>query len=90
VAAFRRLKFRLEGKMALFACDYTPVNYCSYFRELLDGLSLRGLVILSHYSPVLGLLEGGKYDAVKRDMRQGRRDVYDFLKEYLGSPVRAS
>jgi hypothetical protein len=31
---------RLEDCIVLFACDFTPVDYETYFRELLDGLFL--------------------------------------------------
>jgi uroporphyrinogen-III decarboxylase len=81
--AFRELKSKVEGRIVLFACDYTPVRYEDYFRELLEGLSYRGLVVQSQYSPVLGLLKGGKYDAIRRDLKTGRRAVYDSLRRYL-------
>jgi uroporphyrinogen-III decarboxylase len=83
LSAFRELKQKLEGRIAVFACDYTPVDYAGYFRELLEGLSYRGLVVLSDYSPVMGLLKGGKYDAVSRDLYQGRREVFEHLRRHF-------
>jgi hypothetical protein len=78
--AFRELQARVGDRLALFACDYTPVDYEQYFAELLPGLSWRGLVVLSHYSPVLGLLKGGKYEAVRRPLHEGRRRVFEHLR----------
>jgi hypothetical protein len=80
--AFRELKSRVEGRIVLFACDFTPVDYEAYFRELLDGLSYRGLVIDSQFSPVVGLLNDGKYSAIRRELRPGRRAVYEYLHRY--------
>jgi uroporphyrinogen-III decarboxylase len=88
LADFHALKQKLEGRIAVFACDYTPVDYRNYFHELLDGLSRRGLVILSHYSPVLGLLRGGKYDAIRRDLYEGRRQVYQCLRNEIAGEHR--
>ena len=84
--AFRELKSKVEGRIVLFACDYTPLDYENYLREMLDGLSPKGLVIDSQYSPVVGLLKGGKYEAVRRDLQGGRQAVYDFLCRYWRLP----
>lgn len=81
--AVHELKAKIEGRIALFLCDFTPVEYARYFEEMLDGLSLRGLVVDSQFSPVLGLLKGGKYNAVRRDLRSGRRAVFECLRDRL-------
>jgi len=83
VKAVRELKTRIEGRIALFLCDFTPVDYDQYFGEMLDGLSRRGLIIDSQYSPVLGLLKGGKYNAIRRDLSSGRRAVFECLRDRL-------
>jgi hypothetical protein len=83
IRAFRELKSRLEGRVVLFACDFTPLEYEDYFRELLDGLSLRGLVVDSQYSGVTALLKGGRYEPLRRDVSSGRRAVYDSLRRYF-------
>jgi hypothetical protein len=41
------------------------------------------MAICSQYSPVVGLLEGGKYDAVNRPLKAGRWDVYSYLKNAI-------
>lgn len=82
-SAFRRLKAELEGRIVMFACDYTPVNYADYFRELLDDISYRGLFVQSQYSPVLGLYKGGKYEAISRDLYSGRLGVFEYLQSYF-------
>ncbi len=78
--AFHELRARLENRIVVFACDFTPVDYEAYFLQLLAATSHRGLVINSQYSPVVGLLGDGKYTSLRRDLRTGRRAVYDFLK----------
>jgi uroporphyrinogen-III decarboxylase len=80
IPSVKKLQDKLQDKIALFVCDFTPVNYQAYFDEMLNTLDLRGTVICSQYSPVVGLLEGGKYDAVTRPLKEGRQDVYTYLK----------
>ena len=74
------VKKKLDGRVVLFLCDFTPVEYGEYFREMVSLLSPRGMVIDSQYSPVVGLLRGGQYDAVRRDAATGRRDVFELLR----------
>jgi hypothetical protein len=81
--AFRELKSQLEGRIVLFACDFTPEDYAEYFRELLDGLSFRGLVIDSQFTPAVALVQGGKYVQACRDPRLGRRMVFEHLRNYF-------
>jgi Uroporphyrinogen decarboxylase (URO-D) len=79
VPSFAKLKAQVEDRLVLFACDFTPVEYRPYFDELLSSVKPKGMVICSQYSPVVGLLKGGKYDAVRRPMKEGRREVYEYL-----------
>jgi len=76
---FHALRAKLQGRIALFACDFTPIDYESYFHQLLDGQSYEGMVVNSQYSPVVGLLGNGKYSAIRRDISTGRRSVYECL-----------
>jgi uroporphyrinogen-III decarboxylase len=85
IPSVAKLQQKLQGKIALFVCDFTPVEYEAYFNELLDTLSYKGMLICSQYSPVVGLLKGGKYDAIRRDLRSGRRAVYECLKQSLAA-----
>jgi hypothetical protein len=59
VEAVHRLKAKIEGRIALFPCDFTPVGYEGYFREMPDRISCRGLIVDSRYSPATGPLKGG-------------------------------
>jgi uroporphyrinogen-III decarboxylase len=83
IRSVAELQEKLQDRVVLFVCDFTPVDYEAYFDEMLDTLSHRGIVICSQYSPVVGLLKGGKYDAVRRDLHTGRRAVYDYLRRRL-------
>ncbi len=69
----------------LFACDFTPVEYVDYFRELLHGLSWKSLVIDSQFTPLVGLVKGGKYVQVQRQLTPGRKEVSDSLRNYFQS-----
>jgi uroporphyrinogen-III decarboxylase len=86
IAPVAALQKRLQDKIVLFVCDFTPVEYEAYFDELLSSLDYRGLAICSQYSPVVGLLRGSKYDAVNRDLHAGRRAVYEYLRRKLDRP----
>jgi hypothetical protein len=86
VEPVRRLKAKIEGRIALFPCDFTPVDDEGYFREMLDGISHRGLIVDSQYSPVTGLPKGGKYSIIRRDLSRGRRAVFECLRGRLARP----
>jgi uroporphyrinogen-III decarboxylase len=84
LAPLAEVKKKFEGRIVLFVCDFTPVEYEAYFSELMSTLPRGGMVIDSQYSPVVGLLRGGHYNAVRRDLRTGRKAVYDFLRGLCG------
>ena len=77
------VKKKFDGRIVLFACDYTPIEYQEYFREMASLLSPRGLVIDSQYSPVVGLLRGGQYSAIRRHLASGREAAFEFLSGLL-------
>ncbi len=83
IPSVRQLQQKLQDRVVLFVCDFTPVDYQAYFDEMLATLDRRGIVICSLFSPAVGLLRGGKYDAVQRDLRGGRKAVYDYLRGCL-------
>ena len=83
IPSVAKLQQKLGDRVVLFVCDFTPVDYEAYFDEMLATLSPRGMVICSQFSPVVGLLKGGRYDAVTRDLRSGRRAAYDYLRSRL-------
>jgi hypothetical protein len=82
---FRALKSKLEGRIVLFACDFAPAEHEDYYRELLGGLSLRGLVILSQFTPLVALVRGGKYVQVQRPLMPGKKNISEFLHNYFQS-----
>ena len=83
IPSFAKLKAKVEGRIVLFACDFTPIEYQAYFDELLASVNPAGMTICSQYSPVVGLLPGGKYVATRRDLKSGRAAVYNYLTERL-------
>ncbi len=84
IPSVAQLQQKLQDRIVLFVCDFTPVEYEAYFDEMLANLDYRGMVICSQFSPTVGLLRGGRYDAVERDMRSGRRAVCDYLQKRSG------
>ena len=84
LAPLAEVKKKFEGRIVLFLCDFTPVQYKSYFREMMATLPPGGMVIDSQFSPVVGLLAGGHYDAVRRDAKRERREVFEFLRGLCG------
>lgn len=83
--ALRELKRRIEGRLVLLACDFTAIDFESYYAELLPGLSRKGLILNAQYAPACGLLPGGKYEAVRRDPVPGRRAVLAALRRQLAA-----
>jgi uroporphyrinogen-III decarboxylase len=83
------LQKKLQDRVVLFVCDFTPLEYEDYFAELLSSLSRRGIAICSQYSPVVALLKGSKYDGMRRDLRSGRRAVYDYLRRWFDAHRQA-
>jgi hypothetical protein len=74
------VKRKFEGRIVLFACDFTPVDYEEYFREMASLISPRGMVVDSQFSPVVGLLRGGQYNAIRRDAVSGRKAAFEFVR----------
>jgi len=83
IPSVAELQKKLQDKVVLMVCDFTPVDHEAYFTEMLSTLDYRGMTICSQFSPVVGLLKGGKYNAEVRDRKSGRKAVYDFIKGYL-------
>ncbi|NJN92837.1 MAG: hypothetical protein HC875_01460 [Anaerolineales bacterium] len=83
IPSVAKLQAQLRDRVALFVCDFTPIHYEDYYQELLSTLSYQGIVIDSQFSPVVGLLKGGRYDAIRRDLKSGRKAVFDYLQNYF-------
>lgn len=83
IRAFRELKSKLEGKIVLFACDFTPLDYGRYFQELLGDMSLSGLVIDSQFTAAVALTSSGKYEQARRNPQIDRKKVFDDLRQHL-------
>ena len=90
LAALQELKRRLEGRIVVLACDFTALDFESYYRDLLPDLSRRGLILNAQFAPAVALLPGGKYDAVRRDPVEGRRAVHRTLRTHLSEARRTS
>jgi len=82
IKALGELQDKVRGRLVIFACDFTPLEYEPYFREMLDRLSPQGMVIDSQYSPVVGLVKGGRYVPIRRGL-EGRAAVLDYVNGLL-------
>jgi uroporphyrinogen-III decarboxylase len=74
------LKKQIENKLVLILCDFTPLDYKSYYSSLLESISPTGLIIDSQFSSILALSGDGKYNSVFRDKYTGRKDIFDYIK----------
>ena len=83
IPSVAELQKKVQDRLVLFVCDFTPVDYSQYFDEMLDSLDDRGLLICSQFSPVVGLLKGGKYHPIRRDLQSGRQAVFEYLRDKL-------
>jgi len=79
LAPLVEVKKKFAGRIVLFACDFTPVEYEEYFREMASLLSPEGMIIDSQYSPVVSLLRGGKYEEIRRDLGPSKKAAFDFV-----------
>jgi len=83
IPSVAELQKKIGDKIVLFVCDFTPVDYAAYFDEMFSALEYKGMLVCSQYSPVVGLLKGGKYNAVRRDLKTGREDVFQYISSYF-------
>lgn len=83
-----RLQERVMGRLVLFLCDFTPVDYGAYIDDVASRIDVRGVSILSEYSPIVGLLGNGKYEEVSR-AGNGAVDVHArFLQAFPGATAK--
>lgn len=85
IPSVAELQRKIGDRVVLFVCDYTPVDYEAYFDEMLSTLDYKGIVVCSQYSPVVGLLPGGKYNGIRRDLKSGRKAVYQYISSYFNN-----
>jgi hypothetical protein len=83
IPSVAELQRKIGDRVVLFVCDFTPVDYEAYFDEMLSTLDYKGIVVCSQYSPVVGLLAGGKYSGIRRDLKSGRKAVYQYVSTYF-------
>ena len=81
--ALAELKRRIENRLVLIACDFTPGDYQTYYKELSDNLSYNGLIINSQFSTITSLTENGAYVNEKRDKQTERKQVFNYIHSIL-------
>ena len=81
--ALAELKKRIENRLVLIACDFTPGDYQTYYKELSDNLSYNGLIINSQFSTITSLAENGAYVIEKRDKQTERKKVFNYIQSIL-------
>jgi hypothetical protein len=74
------MKRKLQGRIVIYLCDFTPLDFSPYFTEIIDRLQPGGMVIDSQVSPVLALLSTGQYNPAPRERDVLRADVLACLK----------
>jgi hypothetical protein len=82
------LQAKTTGNLVLFILDFTPVDYGAYADDFVRLIDPRGVAIVSHYSPIVGLLPSGRYEPVER-ADDGARDVHRrFVEAFANAPAR--
>ena len=77
--ALAELHERVRDRLVLFIGDFTPIDYRAYFDRMAELIELRGVAFLQDYSPLLGLLPGGRYESVPDRREDSPREVYEYL-----------
>jgi uroporphyrinogen-III decarboxylase len=78
-AALAELHERVKDRLVLFIADFTPVDYRAYLERMAEVIELRGVAFLSVYSPILGLLPDGRYDAIPDRRQDSPREFHEYL-----------
>jgi hypothetical protein len=79
--ALAELHERVKDRLVLIVGDHTPLDYRSYLDRLAGIIEPRGVIFLSLYSPILGLLPGGRYDPVPGGRDDSPREFHEYLVE---------
>jgi hypothetical protein len=88
-AAFARLQKAVGGKIPLIYQELSPVEPESYYRALLQGISLRGVVFAPQVTDRTAITLGAGFVDVKQDRVQAARQVYAALKQALAERLSA-
>ena len=86
IKGIAELKKKIGDRIVLFACDFTPIEYQYYYRELLQQVSPKGLIVDSQFSPVVALTRDGKYAPLYRLKKTERKDVFDCISQLQSNP----
>lgn len=70
---------RVKDRLVLIIGDHTPLDYRGYLDSMAAKIELRGVIFLSLYSPILGLLPGGRYDPVPERRSDSPRAFHEYL-----------
>ena len=82
--ALAELHERVRGRLVLIVGDHTPLDYRTYLDRMAATIDSRGVIFLSLYSPILGLLPGGRYEPVPERRSDSPRDFHAYLVEAFG------
>jgi hypothetical protein len=82
-AAFARLQKALRGKIPLIYQELSPVEPESYYRALLQGITLRGVVFAPQVTDRTAISLGAGFVEVKQDRVRAARQVYAALQQAL-------
>ena len=80
-AQIYRMQEAFSGRIALAACDFSPLYIEPYYAELFKSLQRRGTIVGSFVSPELALNKG-KYENVSRTGETIARQAFDCLRRH--------
>jgi hypothetical protein len=89
-AAFARLQKAVGGKIPLIYQELSPVEPESYYRALLQGIALRGVVFAPQVTDRTAITLGAGFVDVKQNRVQAARRVYAALQQALAERLSAA
>jgi uroporphyrinogen-III decarboxylase len=80
----RKMQEAFAGRLAVMACDFTPLDIEQYSRGMLEAIDSKGIILATFVSPEFGLLADGKYKQISRDGGQLALESAEILSRLVG------
>ncbi len=82
-----KMQEMFKNKVAIMACDFTPLDIESYYKELIDLLKFKGTILAAFISPDFALVND-KYETTPRDCDHLINETYRVITKYINEKQR--
>lgn len=82
-----KMQEMFKNKVAIMACDFTPLDIESYYKELIDLLKFKGTILAAFISPDFALVND-KYETTPRDCDHLISETYRVITKYINEKQR--